>query len=202
MVQMSKDEDESKEDKEEDNGEEKKDEEHKEEEDEEEEDAGGDKDGALGKNKKPPDSMMVQRKSASRSGTAGLTTQQSVADAGAHAQVLMTIAGLATFVVVVVAFVAFVVYKIVVAPTPELTTTTTAATPAGNGSGGLVALEDIDMESAFKKGSGLPSASIVFAEAAEDAEEVQAFIAWYDLGWYVGLTFLKVYVCFARVRSE
>ncbi|XP_077494350.1 uncharacterized protein LOC144105002 [Amblyomma americanum] len=83
----------------------------KKEEEEDDEDAGAD-DGAPSKGKRPPDSIMVQRKSARGSGSSAGSAGKSDSENKSAASMIITIGGLVAFAVVVLGAVGFIVYKV------------------------------------------------------------------------------------------
>lgn len=83
------------------------------EDEEEDEDAGGDDAGSGGKGKRPPDSIMVQRKSARGGSSAPGSAGRSQGEQGKSVvSMLLTIGGLVAFVGVVLGVIGFIVYKV------------------------------------------------------------------------------------------
>ncbi|XP_037555645.1 uncharacterized protein LOC119432553 [Dermacentor silvarum] len=162
----SKDEDEKSDEKADD---EKKDEDHKEDEEEEDDDAGADKDGALGKKKKPPDSMMVQRKSVSRSGAAGIAAQQ-IAEGADQMQMAMTVVGLVIFVLIIIGVGGFVLWKVFFSSSDAVDLPPIEDATTENISGG-VPFHEMPGGDFWDDSSGKPPVSIVFAEDTESVEE-------------------------------
>ncbi|XP_065290918.1 uncharacterized protein [Dermacentor albipictus] len=157
----------------------------KEDEEEEEEDAGAD-DGAPGKGKRPPDSIMVQRKSARGGASNAGGANKSDSDAKSAVSMIMTIGGLVLFAVVVLGVVGFIIFKITQSEDSEPTEGTTAGAGSttealgGNGSldeGGVSVVSFFNKIAAQKVRRVAHSGAqqfLVFAEAPEILNEVPA----------------------------
>ncbi|KAL1431249.1 hypothetical protein MTO96_014625 [Rhipicephalus appendiculatus] len=148
--------------------------------DDDDDDAGGD-DGAP-KGKRPPDSIMVQRKSARGSQSSSSASGKTDSDAKSTASMILTIGGLLVFGAVVLGVVGFIVYKITQSGETEAnentgTTTTEAGSNGSTDDGGDSVVAFFDKTNAQKVRRVARSGAqqfLVFAEAPEILDEVPA----------------------------
>ncbi|XP_037272564.2 uncharacterized protein LOC119164469 [Rhipicephalus microplus] len=158
--------------------------------DDDDDDAGGD-DGAP-KGKRPPDSIMVQRKSARGSQSSAGSSGKTDSDAKSTASMIITIGGLLIFAAVVLGVVGFIVYKITQSGESDVNeSTSTGGTTTEAGSNGSVDDGGDSVVSFFNKigaqkvrrvaRSGAQQ-FLVFAEAPEILDEVPAPIDNYTGG--------------------